>query len=209
MAELHVQVIASGAAVQPVADTAADVVICADGGLAVALTARRPVDLVVGDFDSARPDDVAAAVAAGADLETHPAGKDESDLELALAAAVERGATALTVHLAEGGRLDHQLANLAVVSSRRWSGVALQAWVGVDRVWAVWDRVELPLAVGRGVAIQAMGGSAQVTTTGLKYPLDQEFLDPGQARGIANVVVSTPASVRVDDGVVLVISPQT
>jgi len=209
VAELHVQVIASGAAVQPVADTAADVVICADGGLAVALTARRPVDLVVGDFDSARPDDVAAAVAAGADLETHPAGKDESDLELALAAAVERGATALTVHLAEGGRLDHQLANLAVVSSRRWSGVALQAWVGVDRVWAVWDRVELPLAVGRGVAIQAMGGSAQVTTTGLKYPLDQEFLDPGQARGIANVVVSTPASVRVDDGVVLVISPQT
>jgi thiamine pyrophosphokinase len=126
-----------------------------------------------------------------------------------LAAAVERGATALTVHLAEGGRLDHQLANLAVVSSRRWRGVALQAWVGVDRVWAVWDRVELPLVVGRGVAIQAMGGLAQVTTTGLKYPLDQEFLDPGQARGIANVVVSAPASVRVDEGVVLVISPQT
>jgi thiamine pyrophosphokinase len=203
------QVVAAGAAVAPVAATPAEFLICADGGLRVAREAGRDVDLVVGDLDSATDTDLAAAREAGTRIERHPGAKDESDLELAMAAAMAEGAGAITVHLADGGRLDHQLANLMVLSSRRWRSARIDAWVGADRLWVVHDRIRLPLAVGDPVAIQAVAGVAEVTTRGVAYPLDGETLDPSQARGIANEVVSVPAEVRVDGGVVLVISSRT
>lgn len=206
MAGRHFQVIASGASVAAAADSTADVVVCADGGLRVALDAGRRVDLVVGDLDSATDDDLAAAKAAGARIERHPSAKDESDLELAVAAAVAEHAETITVHLADGGRLDHQLANLLVLSSNRWASACVDAWVGDDRVWVVRDALVLSLVAGDPVAIQAITGAARVTTVGLAFPLDDEVLHADEARGIANEVVAAPAEVRVVDGVVLVIS---
>ena len=206
MADRHAQVIASNASLGPVAASPATVVVCADGGLAVALAAGRAVDLVVGDLDSASADDLARAEAAGARIQPHPTTKDESDLELALAAAIDGGASSVTAHLADGGRLDHQLANLLVLASPRWAAARVDAWVGDGRVWVVRDTFELPLAPGDPVAIQPVGGPATVSTGGLAFPLDDEVLDPTHARGIANEVVGVPAVVRVRDGVVLVIS---
>lgn len=206
MAGRHVQVIASGASVAPVAASSADVVICADGGFGIARAAGRRVDLVIGDLDSATRDDLAAARADGTRIEPHPTTKDESDLELAITSAVDGGATSITVHVADGGRLDHQLANLVVLASPRWQRVRVDAWVGHARVWVVHRQLVLPLGAGDPVAIQAVGGAATVTTTGLAYPLDAERLHATEARGIANEVRTAPAEVRVDDGVVLVIS---
>jgi len=203
----HVQVIASGAATRPVAELVADLVVCADGGVAVALASGRAVDLVVGDLDSAEPADLATVEAAGGTISGHPVDKDESDLELALDAAAGRGASRITVHLADGGRLDHQLANLMVLASSRWSPSVVDAWVGHDRVWVVRDELETMLPVGELVAIQAVGGSARVTTEGLAFPLRDEQLAPTEARGIANRVLASPVRVAVRGGVVLVIRP--
>lgn len=206
----HVQVIASGAWVDGVATTSADRVICADGGLAVALAAGRTIDVVVGDLDSASERDVAIAREAGARIRRHRADKDESDLELALAEAVNEGAGRVTVHLDDGGRLDHQLANLMVLASPRWEAVDVAALVGEVRVWVVRGHLELtvdpPLEVGDAVALQAVGGPATVTTSGLVYPLRDEELAPTEARGIANAVESVPVSVTVGGGVVLVMA---
>ena len=201
----HVQVIATGAATVHVAASAATFVVCADGGVRSALHARRRIDLVVGDLDSATATDLAAARAAGARIERFPTAKDESDLELAMAAALAAEAASVTVHLRDGGRLDHQLANLLVLASRRWRSVRVDAWVGDDRVWVVHESVVLPLAVGAALAVQAVTGPATVTTRGLAFPLEGEVLDAAEARGIANEVVATPVEVRVDTGVVLVI----
>jgi thiamine pyrophosphokinase len=46
-----------------------------------------------------------------------------------------------------------------------------------------------------------LGGDARgVTTSGLRYPLDDEVLDFGPARGVSNVVESNKATVKVDQG---------
>lgn len=163
--------------------------------------------MVVGDLDSATAADLDDAAAAGAEIVRHPTGKDESDLELALFAAMARGASSITVHLADGGRLDHQLANLVVLASSRWQSAQVSAWVGDNRVWVVRGHLELPLPNGAAVALQAVAGPATVTTTGLAFPLEGEVLRPTEARGIANEVADAPATVRVDDGVVLVLGP--
>ena len=201
----HVQVIATDAVVRHVAASEAALVVCADGGVRAGLRAGRPIDLVVGDLDSATEADLDTARAGGARIERFPTTKDESDLELAMAAAMAEGAVAITVHLAAGGRLDHQLANLLVLASPRWMSVRIDAWVGDDRVWVVRERLVVPLEVGAAVAIQAVTGPATVTTAGLAFALASEVLHPAEARGIANAVVASPVEVRVHDGVVLVI----
>lgn len=202
----HVQVIAAGAAVLPVARVAADHVICADSGVSVALAAGCRIDLVVGDLDSADAEDLSAARLGGATVEAHPTTKDESDLELALLAAMDQQPTKVTVHLADGGRLDHQLANLLVLASPRWGEVVVHAWVGGNQVFVVRGRFDVPLGVGAPVALQAVGGAATVTTTGLAYALDREVIQTFEARGIANIVESGDAVVHVHEGVVLLIS---
>src|SRR4051812_23931915 len=109
-------VIAGGDAPAPIDAglAAAPLVIAADSGVGHALALGLTVDLVIGDLDSAAPDDVERAIAAGARVDRHPADKDATDLELALDAARELGATEITVLGAGGGRLDHLLANLLV-----------------------------------------------------------------------------------------------
>src|SRR5262245_26352321 len=82
-------------------------VIAADSGLDHAAALGFTADVVVGDLDSVTPDALAEARARGADVEPHPAEKDETDLELALRKAVALGARRVTVIGGGGGRHDH------------------------------------------------------------------------------------------------------
>src|SRR5690606_2396774 len=61
----------------------ADLVVAADSGAAAVLAAGRVPHLVVGDLDS-----LDQPLPPGAEVERHPRDKDQSDLELAVAAAV-------------------------------------------------------------------------------------------------------------------------
>src|SRR6266700_1884564 len=75
----------------------ADVVIAADGGANRLATAGRRPDLVVGDMD-ALPDAAQRDLErAGATLERYPAEKEQTDGEIALDAAVKRGADEIVV----------------------------------------------------------------------------------------------------------------
>lgn len=203
--DVHVQVIASGADRDAVRAVSADVVVCADGGVDVAVAAGCAVDLVVGDMDSASSEAL-AAVEGTAVVQRADVDKDETDLELALIAAGERGATQITVHVADGGRLDHQLANVAVLASPRWVPARIDAHIGTERAWIVRGDRELPVPVGAPFALLPMGGSARVSTTGVRWPLEDEWLDATEARGISNEVVATPVRVQVAEGVVLAVS---
>ena len=206
-------VVASGAPVGAVRRAPqADLVIAADAGLEVLLQAGRPVDRVVGDLDSVSPTALAEAADSGAEIQQHPSHKDESDLELALAAAISSGAQRVHVLLRDGGRLDHQLANLLVLASPRWRQADIDAVVGEHRVWVVHggDERTIPLVAGEALALHAVGATAEgVTTTNLRYPLGRADLRPLGGLGSANEAVVDAPTIRVESGVVLAISPST
>ena len=186
----------------------ADLVIAADSGLAAAVALGRRVDLVVGDLDSADPAMVDAARADGAEVERHPVAKDETDLELGLAAAVVRGATHVVVVGGYGGRLDHFLANALLLASPRFASTRIEAFVGTALLTVVRGRAELRGSVGELVSLLAVGGPAVgVRTEGLEYPLCGEQLDAGGTRGVSNVFVAERAAVSLERGVLLAVQP--
>ena len=201
-------VVASGAPLRAVERAPqTDLVIAADAGLEVLLVAKRSVDLVVGDLDSVSEVALSTATAAGVEIQRHPDTKDESDLELALAAAIHHGVRHIHVLLRDGGRLDHQLANLLVLASPRWRSAEVDAVVGENRLWVVRGERKLPLVEGESLALHAVGGPATgVTTTNLRFPLADADLEALVALGISNRVVAAAPSVCVASGVVIAIS---
>lgn len=187
----------------------AALVIAADGGAATLERLGRRPDLLVGDLDSADPALLERQVAAGTTLERHPADKDASDTELALEAALRTGATEIVLLGATGGtRLDHEMANLLLLTDPALAAHEVRAVNGPTAVRALHagGSLRLELAAGDLVTLLPVGGDVTgVTTQGLRWPLTDATLAMGRSRGLSNEVVTTPASVRLVSGTLLVI----
>jgi thiamine pyrophosphokinase len=186
----------------------ADLVIAADGGVDwLDRVGHRP-DRVVGDLDSADPALVGRLADAGVRVDRHPPDKDASDLELALATAVEAGADEVVVLGGLGGALDHLAANLMLLGSSLASGRRMSLALGptTARMLAGPALADLSGAPGSRVTLLAVGGPADgVTTRGLRWPLADARLEMGSSLGLANEVAEPPAEVSVRAGRLLVI----
>ena len=96
-----------------------ELVVAADGGARLAAGLGLRVDAWVGDGDSVDPEALDELRRAGVRIRRFPRDKDSSDTELALVEALGAGATDVTILGALGGpRLDHELANLALLATR-------------------------------------------------------------------------------------------
>jgi thiamine pyrophosphokinase len=183
-------------------------VIAADSGLDRARALGWPVDLVVGDLDSASAEAVAAARAAGTSIEQHPVAKDETDLELALDRAVARAPDRIVVVGGGAGRFDHLAAGALALASDRYAAVSIEAWLDGSVVTVIRGEVSLEGEPGSVISLLPVGGSARgVVTEGLRYPLRDEDLASGSTRGVSNEFLAGVAKVRVRDGVLLAIQP--
>jgi thiamine pyrophosphokinase len=183
-------------------------VIAADSGIEHAQALGLRVDVAVGDFDSVSAEALHRAEAQGAVLERHPAAKDATDLELALDAAVRRGAERIVVLGGHGGRVDHLLANAALLTAPAYAGSEVVAHMGGATLTVVRRAATLRGIHGEIVSLLAVDGPAVgVRTQGLLYPLDHEDLLPGATRGVSNELVADPAQVTVERGVLLVVQP--
>ncbi|HEX7172876.1 MAG TPA: thiamine diphosphokinase, partial [Candidatus Limnocylindria bacterium] len=210
-----VVVVASGS--MPDGDTrwldAADLVIAADGGAETLDRLGRRPDRVVGDLDSTTPTLVARLEANGVPIERHPTDKEATDTELALEAARTAGATEIVVLGALGGvRVDHELANLLLLADPALDGRDVRIVRGATSVRALHgsDSHALDGAEGDLVSLVSIGGDAAgVTTDGLRWRLQGATLPVGASRGISNEIVAAPASVSLQDGILLVVETAT
>lgn len=186
----------------------ADVVVAADSGADRAAGLGLDVDVLVGDLDSAAPATVAAVEDAGGRVVRHPRDKDATDVELALDVAVELAPTRIVAVGGHGGRVDHSLATMVALAAAAVPGRRVEAWMGPALVQLTADEVVVDARVGELVSLLPVGGPAdEVTTTGLRWPLEAAHLPYGSTRGVSNEVVTAPAGVTVGGGVLAVVRP--
>ena len=185
-----------------------DVVIAADGGTARLDRAGRRPDLVVGDLDSIAPELKRELERQGVTFEVHPTEKDMTDAELAIDAAVKRGADEILVVGAFGGRrLDHMVGNLMLLANENFAAidVAIVTEHATFRALLGPGTLELEGAAGDWVTLEPMSEIARaVTTDGLRYPLHREDLARGSTRGVSNELTGRRGSVELADGLLLV-----
>ena len=184
-----------------------DFLICADGGTRHCLRLAGRPNVVVGDLDSLAPELVAELAASGVEIERHPARKAKTDLELALEFAIRRGAQQIVLLGALGGRLDQTVANLLLLARAGWSVPIFVAEANqLAQVLEGEAQLTLTAPAGSTVSVVALSDTVTgITYRGLEYPLDNFTLPLGSTRGMSNVVVTAPATIRISGGRLLVV----
>jgi thiamine pyrophosphokinase len=198
------------------------VVAAADGGARLAEKLGIRLQLWVGDGDSWPEAEIECLAAEGVAVRRVPMAKDESDLELAVAAVAAVGAEGqtggigrITILGAIGGpRVDHELANVALLAHPALSGLDVRLLDDRTRIRLLDGHArggqpvtgDLHGRPGDIVSLLPLGGTvAGITTRGLAYPLEDEPLDIGPARGLSNVRVGPHALVTIRSGRLLIV----
>ena len=185
---------------------AATAVIAANGGTNHLFRLGQRPDVVVGDMDSLRGEVRAWLTETSVLFITHPPAKDETDLELALLYAVAHYDVPIWVIGGFGGRLDQTLANILLLAHPTLLGKPIQFVTEHERAWLVTGETEIAGEIGDTVSLIPLGGDVAVAhTSGLRWPLHNEQLTFGPARGVSNVLTAVSATVTLHSGTLLCI----
>ncbi|MGB0652895.1 MAG: thiamine diphosphokinase [Thermoplasmatota archaeon] len=185
---------------------ACEAVVAADGGARALLRADMEPTVIVGDLDSLTGEDYEWAEARGVPIERHSADKDLTDGELALAKALELGATSILVLGGHGGRSAMFLANLKLLRQAHDQGIEAILVGRGESVRFVRAGSQLPLAgrTGHTLDVLGVGGPVKVKLTGTKWEGEFE-LTATSCQGVSNTITEDGATVDVLDGTALVI----
>ena len=180
-------------------------VIAADGGALHAVALGLSVRALIGDLDSTPPALVEQLAADGTAIIRHPPEKDETDLELCLSWALERGYRYLRILAALGGRVDQCLGNVLLLAAPvlRDCDVAIVSGDEILRVHHP-GRHQFHGAVNDRLSFIPLTHDAQgIRTSGLRYPLVDETLHMSRGRGISNEFCGTQAEMSFEEGILL------
>jgi thiamine pyrophosphokinase len=182
-------------------------VIACDGGSTHCIKASVTPDIVIGDLDSANIEVISALKNNGIEVITYPTHKDNTDMELGLKLAVDKGFKDIYIFGGIGSRLDHTLANIHILNQAPQN---VSAWLinEHNKVTLVSDSLTLTAKKGSLVSLIPLTTSVKVTTSGLEYPLTDYNMTVGYALGVSNTVLSNKFSVNVKDGILIVILSQ-
>lgn len=161
-------------------------------------------DVLIGDLDSVPRECLEWCRANRVPVIKYPAEKDQTDAELALDYARDNGADKVLVYGALGGRIDHTLANIALLSGERYAGLEPEITGRRERMIFIRRHRQIHANAGDLVSLLPLGSSCEgVSTLGLQYPLAGEVLYPESTRGISNVMLSDTAEITCEKGVLL------
>lgn len=180
-------------------------VIAADSGMRHAAVLGLVPELWTGDFDSV--DDALRAEHSSIPVETFPAEKDQTDGEIAIDAALARGATEIVLVGAFGGaRADHAFLHLTAAMKLAESGVSCLLSSG--------NQEGVPLTPGRHgfdygegtlFSILAFSDLSGLSVEGAKWPLTARPVSFGSSLTLSNEV-SGDLVVSLDGGRALLVA---
>ena len=182
-----------------------DLVIGVDGGARYAYTLNVTLNTIIGDLDSLST--LEQQGINNAEFISYPAEKKEIDLELALLYAEEQEADQIVMVGVMGGRMDMTIANILLIAHASLKSCRIEVWHGEQTGWVIKPPGEdITGHPGDTISLMPLGGNASgITTKGLKYPLKDEILTFGLARGISNLLEKPSAHIKLSEGFLLAI----
>lgn len=189
-----------------ISQTADRLLICCDGGARHLAAAGLTPDILLGDMDSILPSQMADYERRGVKIFRHPADKDFTDTALALDYALSLQPQSIDIWGAQGGRLDHALANLFLLLRGREAGVIIRLMDEYCEAFVPAGNVIFTDAAGCLISLLALSARVEgVTLQGFRYPLHDETLVISESRGISNIITGDRASIHIRSGNLLVI----
>lgn len=183
-----------------------DLVIAADGGFDYLETLGLRADHVLGDFDSVLSYDLPS------DSIRYPREKDDTDMMLAVKLGLEKGYTEFILYGGLGGRLDHTLANIQVLTYLSRHGAMGTLYAQDYAVRVVSDGT---ISFGKEIPENTPGvlcsvfslsdTSEAVTIHGFRYEVDNITLTNSFPLGVSNEFTGKKSYVHVERGTIAVL----
>ncbi|NCC82513.1 MAG: thiamine diphosphokinase [Clostridia bacterium] len=174
----------------------------ADGGLDHLFRKKILPQLVVGDMDSVASASLAWAEAASVVREVYPTEKNQTDGELLITRVMAEGYTNLLLAGSLGGnRLDHMLGimhyalalrkrfalNLILTDGERF---VIPLSGKVEQTFELADFLPQSQIERIRVSLIPITDVANLTYRGLRYPLENQFIEAGSTRCVSNEVLA-------------------
>jgi len=183
-----------------------DYVIAADGGYTALAKRGIEPDMLVGDFDSL------SEIPKHSNIKTSPVEKDDTDMMLAVQEGLKLGYNYFILNGGLGGRFDHTLANIQILSYLAENKVRGTLVGNNERITVICndeiiiDSGMADISNGRLLSIFSAGDVASgVTLTGLKYSLENATLTNISPMGCSNEFTGIPATISVKDGTLIIV----
>lgn len=173
--------------------------VCADGGANYAAEMGERPDLIIGDLDSIK----ATTVRKFQSVTTRRiSDQNSTDMEKALAWLIRKNYTDIVVLGATGGRVDHLAGNLSALG--KFSKRANITFIDESgEMRAVGSETVVDAMPGTIISLIPLSKCEGIVTHGLKWDLQNGVLELGVREGTSNVVKSSPATIRVRRGILL------
>lgn len=185
-----------------------DCVLAADKGIEAADLLKVPVDVLLGDFDSAdhavlhgwldRP---------GLQVVRHNPVKDQTDTELAIRYAIEHGADEIHILGCTGTRMDHMLGTIQSLKCALDSGVSCILADPHNRIRLLspgTHRISRSETFGRFYSLIPLTERVSgVFLSGMKYPLHDASFTIGNSLGVSNEIIAQEAVVSFSSGILI------
>lgn len=187
-------------------EVSVDYVICADRGVCHARVLGIIPDLIVGDFDSTSKEDLEYFKEKGIEIETFDPHKNETDTELAILRAMEKGATEVVIYGGLGSRLDHSLANVHLLYKLLKANIKGKLMNPNNIVYLAQNYMKVSGEKGDLLSLIPFAGRVTgVTTKNLEYPLKDAIIDIGTSLGVSNVFLEEDVEIWMEKGLLIII----
>ena len=178
-----------------------DLVIAADAGYLTAQRLGITPDVLLGDFDTLGVENIPN----GIECLRVPAEKDDTDTQLAVRVAIERGASEVVIVGGLSGRLDHTLSTLAILENlweRKEGRIYATLTDGKNRVRFIRSSgTILPRSQSRFVSLIAADATVKgVTLDGCKYPLKNGRISRRHQWAVSNEISGNCALIEISRG---------
>lgn len=188
-----------------------DYVIAADGGLMYCGILEIEPDLIIGDFDSVDGEYAEAVAQIRQEMPekvvTLPVEKDDTDMLSAVKCGLEKGYRNFRLYAANGGRLEHTIANIQILKYLKEHEAVGYIMDGTGMILlAQNETISFRDTMEGYVNVFSVNEKAHgVSIRGLKYELDHETLTNAVPLGISNEFIGQRSEISVEDGTLLII----
>ena len=175
-----------------------DLLICADAGYIYAKKLNLAVDLLVGDFDSL------TNIPSNINLYRLPKEKDETDLYISIEEGIKRGYQEFEIYGALGGRIEHSIANIQILSNIVAKGYKAKIIDQNTTVEVLTPGVHIYSKELQGyISLFSLNNESVISIKNLKYELNNITITNLFPLGIDNEFVGLESYITIDKGMVL------
>jgi thiamine pyrophosphokinase len=177
-------------------------IFCADGALKALIKFNIVPDFIIGDLDSIYENEIVKLSPSTRLIKI--SRQSDSDVEKCIKHAIKLKYTEAVLLGADGGRLDHSIANLSQVI-KYFPRIILKIVNNDSFLFPITKKIQMNSIKGEIISIFAFSSKVRVSTEGLKYKLTNALLVFGRSESLSNSAMKRLISIEVKNGIAFVV----